>query len=173
MITSSTDRLESSLTPLATLIQQSSPLNVKMTGIEGCLSDKSLEMSANLNSPTESRLPLDISSKNGPGKPSKDSELGSLLSEQVEAQLSLGKPTCIERKCKNEYGPFQEMFKRAFLKNEGVVETHCPPNQLQTALSLGSSEFHIQDQQGSFTDVEESILVKRVRRRIQQKAIAR
>ncbi|GLT28293.1 hypothetical protein SLA2020_032350 [Shorea laevis] len=166
MITSFIDKPESSLISPATQIQQSSPLNVKMIGIGDCLFDKSLEKSASLNPLTELRLSLDISTKNGLEKPSKDSELGSLLSKQVEAHLSLRKPVYTGRKRKNEYGPFQEMFKKASLKNQEVVKTHCSPNQLQTTLSLGRSDFHIQDQQGFFTDVEESISVTRVQRTI-------
>ncbi|GLT29989.1 hypothetical protein SLA2020_048160 [Shorea laevis] len=94
------------------------------------------------------------------GSRNTDHSIVGLLSEKVETQLSLGNKPTIGKKRSSESGPFEERFKRACFQPIEDVGMQCSPNQLQEALALGRSEFHIQDQEGFFKDVEELISIQ-------------
>ncbi|GLT66579.1 hypothetical protein SLA2020_389360 [Shorea laevis] len=63
------------------------------------------------------------------------------------------------------------MFKWACFRDVEASGFQCSPTQLQVALAIDRSEFHKQDQQGFFTNVNETITVKKIRRRIRQQAL--
>ncbi|GLT50740.1 hypothetical protein SLA2020_242040 [Shorea laevis] len=108
-----------------------------------------------------------------PERPCMDVELGLLLFEQVEAHLSLGGSVNTEKKRKHKLGPFEQIFKRAYIRDTEASGFQCSPNKLQKALAKDRSEFHVQDQLGFFTDVDETLIVRKVCRRLRQKALAR
>ncbi|GLT76364.1 hypothetical protein SLA2020_480320 [Shorea laevis] len=146
MITTSRSS-EPSPPPTVTLVQESSPFNAMVTNLEAHLSDQSLETSGNLDPQLIGPSPLLTNPiKYGPAKIIKDPDVGSLLSAQVESQLSLGSPASTGKKRKSEHGPFEEIFKRACVKTNMAYGPQCSPTQLQEALAMGQSEFHIQDQ---------------------------
>ncbi|GLT75915.1 hypothetical protein SLA2020_476080 [Shorea laevis] len=99
-----------------------------------------------------------------------DVEVGLLLSEQVKAHLSLGRPVSTGIKRRHEPGPFEQICKRACVRDIETPILQCSPAWVQEAIDIDTSEFHIQDQHGFFTNVDETVTVKKVRRRIRQKA---
>ncbi|GLT61463.1 hypothetical protein SLA2020_341670 [Shorea laevis] len=100
-------------------------------------------------------------------------EVGSILSEQIRTQLNLGEDSSRGKKRHRDDGNEGEELKRprkqAFANNELV----CSSTQLQEALSYGRSVFDPKERPFFFTDVEESVIVQRVRRKIQIKALHR
>ncbi|GLT50723.1 hypothetical protein SLA2020_241890 [Shorea laevis] len=153
-------------------MQKDPPLNAMGIGEEAFLFVQPLETSSTL----DQLLGLQQSTyptQTEPERPCMDIELGLLLSEQVEAHLSLGGSVNTEKKRKHELGPFEQIFKRACIRDTEAFGFQCSPNQLQKALAKDRSEFHVQDQLGFLTDVDETLTVRKVCRRLQQKALAR
>ncbi|GKV39420.1 hypothetical protein SLEP1_g47185 [Rubroshorea leprosula] len=146
------------------------PLNAMVTEDDAFLSVQTLECSSTSDEFTgrqQTSFPIQI----GPEQSTMDVEVGFILSEQVKAHLSLGRSMNIGQKRKTEMGPLEHIFKRARIRDAEASEFLCSPAQLQAALALDRSEFHKQDQQGFFTNVNETITVKKVRRRIRQQAL--
>ncbi|GKV33767.1 hypothetical protein SLEP1_g42227 [Rubroshorea leprosula] len=162
-----------SLSPsIVTPMQHTSPLNAMETSEQAFLSAQPLDTSSTLNQLPRLQLPT-ATIQTELEMPCMDFEMGLLLSEQIETHLSLGRPTNRGTKRKTEFGPFEQIFKRACIRDTEASGLQCSPNQLQQALAQDRSDFHVQDQLDFFTDVDETITVRKVRRRIQQKALAR
>ncbi|GLT96990.1 hypothetical protein SLE2022_145780 [Rubroshorea leprosula] len=119
----------SPLPPTVTLGPKTPPLNAMETDAETCLSDKLLEISSNPKPVPKFRhstYPIQPTAK----RSNMDLELGLLLSEQVKAHLSLGRPVNIGVKRKHEIGSFEQIFKRVCTKDIEPPELQCSPNSV-------------------------------------------
>ncbi|GKV15706.1 hypothetical protein SLEP1_g26468 [Rubroshorea leprosula] len=172
IITLPAGRLGSSSASIVTPMQHTPPLNAMETSEQDFLSAQPLDTSSTLNQLSGLQLPI-ATIQTEPEMPCQDFEMGLLLSEQIETHLSLGKLTNRGTKRKTDFSPLEQIFERTCIRDTEASGLQCSPRQLQQALAQDRPEFHVQDQLGFFSDVDETITVRKVRRRLQQKALAR
>ncbi|GLT32007.1 hypothetical protein SLA2020_067040 [Shorea laevis] len=162
MITTLKTNPELPLIPPVIQLQTPPSLNVTVTKLLSSELDKHLDSSHKMKEKLAGQDGVRL-----------NTELGLLLSQQVEAQLSLGNNSKTGRKRKNDTGSEGEILKKACIQPSEPIGLQCPPNQLQEAMTEGRSDSYKQDTKGFLTNVEESISVHRVRRRIRLKGLAR
>ncbi|GLT84541.1 hypothetical protein SLE2022_027660 [Rubroshorea leprosula] len=100
-------------------------------------------------------------------------QVGSILSYHIQTQLHLDAELTPTKKRNRNEEAGDDASKRPKLQAFGCYEPSCSPTQLQEALSHERSVFAPKELPCFFTYVEESVLVHKVRRKIQIKALNR